>query len=391
MGETIKKLSQASIKARGVFPRRAVMESCETLHFHYRWLRLEMHKEEFKDILALFEESSKRYSELGEPEVSFHEELSKKTLPNYVDRKIDVELCKNLYKTSSNTGGKDSEFFIDNSYIHIHWDNVRLEMSIDEFAVVAETFHSAYLQIKDLMPLDLDSIFKRMDSLYSYVVIRNYDYLPDSVEVGEHSDLDILIDETQKERFLKEFKLEKVHPLDNKRVQYKLPIIDVHGNFNFIYVDVRTDHDNYFPHSLSRKMLDNRIKLKSFYVPSQEDHAMGLIYHGVYHKGYFKDDYVEKLVAYTNEPVLRGLIKGKDIIGLSKYLKSKQINFVKPYDYSVFTEENIQRILTKQFVFYKKAMTLKKRTAFIKSIPIIGNLTVKAYRSLRNFYVKQKQ
>ncbi|MGE5327917.1 MAG: hypothetical protein ACM3KR_00210 [Deltaproteobacteria bacterium] len=386
MGETIKILHEKNINSRGIFPRRLVTECCENFHIHYRWLRIEMNKAEFEKVLSVFNKSEKRYQELGKPESCYHEELSKEVMPNYIDRKIKFELCRNLYKHTSNEGGKDSEFFSDRTYIHIHWDNLRIEISRNEFEDLYLAFMEAKRHLEDF-PIHLSELFKKIDEL-EYLVIRNYQGLPDKIQVGEHSDLDILIREKDKQKLISLLKLEKMHPEDNNRVQYTMNIIDDNGSINFIYIDVRTEKDNYFPKKLSNELLRGRCKNENgFYIPQKCHYVIALLYHAVYHKGIIRDDYLKEIYENTEEFILKDLIKTKDIVILAKYLRNKGIKFIRPNDYSTYDINSVKNIVLKISVYNKFISLIKARLGFIKKIPQLNSFLKIIYEiTLKIFY-----
>jgi len=116
------------------------------------------------------------------------------------------------------------------------------------------------------------------DISFPYVVLRNWDNLPDSVELGDHSDLDLLVYDFQHfTEVIQDASAEYPYP----RVRFKIPIGD-----QFIFADIRHIGDGYYPADFEKSILDTRVwNDKGFYTPDSEHHTLALAYHVVHHKG----------------------------------------------------------------------------------------------------------
>lgn len=113
---------------------------------------------------------------------------------------------------------------------------------------------------------------------FPYVVLRNFEDLPQSITIGAHADLDLLVYDLEhwKELFPRAV---QVHPLP--RVQFTLPI----GETN-VYMDVRYVGDDYYPEEFEQAILDSRERNpKGFYTPNPIHFRIALAYHVVHHKG----------------------------------------------------------------------------------------------------------
>lgn len=148
---------------------------------------------------------------------------------------------------------------------------------------------------------------------FKYVVLRNWEPLPDSVEFGDHSDLDLLVYDL--EHFLEiiqEAKAEYPYP----RVRFKLQI----GN-DHIFMDIRHVGDGYYPQEFEEAILETREwNEKGFYTPNPIHHRIALAYHVVHHKG------------SNTYPRWLGDVKMQDLL---EALKSSPIGWVEPSDKSV--------------------------------------------------------
>ena len=148
---------------------------------------------------------------------------------------------------------------------------------------------------------------------FPYVVLRNWEGLPDSVEFGDHSDLDLLVYDF--EHFLeivKEAKAEYPFP----RVRFKFPI-----GKDYIFMDVRYVGDGYYPREFQEAILETREwNEKGFYTPNAIHHRIALAYHVVHHKG------------ANTYPQWLGNVKLQELLNA---LKESPIGWVEPEDKSV--------------------------------------------------------
>lgn len=119
---------------------------------------------------------------------------------------------------------------------------------------------------------------------FQYVVLRNWENLPNDISLGEHSDLDLLVYDYQ--HFTELFPQAKLqYPLP--RVRTKIAI----GN-SYIYADIRHLGDNYYPEEFSQDILNTREwNERGFYTPDPIRHRVALAYHAVHHKGAIAPEY----------------------------------------------------------------------------------------------------
>lgn len=128
---------------------------------------------------------------------------------------------------------------------------------------------------------DLKQFFSFMHDVdFPYIVIRNWENLPDAVEYGDHSDLDLLVyDFSHWKEIFPNAKLEFPLP----RVRHKITIGDT-----YIYADIRSVGDGYFPADFQQAMLETREwNPKGFWTPNPVHHRLGIAYHCVHHRNGF--------------------------------------------------------------------------------------------------------
>jgi len=130
----------------------------------------------------------------------------------------------------------------------------------------------------------LEQLFYVMNSTLDYVVMRNFEYLPDNRFSKEHGDIDFLVKDLDQTIFITNAK-----KLYNKR--YKINVSKKEVLIDFEYVG-----DGSYDRKWQNNILNNKRLFKnSFYVPTHEDYFYSLIYHILAHKTYIEIDYPEKI------------------------------------------------------------------------------------------------
>jgi hypothetical protein len=148
---------------------------------------------------------------------------------------------------------------------------------------------------------------------FPYVVLRNFDSLPESATIGGHGDLDLLVYDL--EHWMELFpQAQRVHPAP--RVQFVMPIGDTN-----LYIDVRYVGDDYYPIEFERAILDSKeYNPKGFWTPNPVHFRIALAYHVVHHKN------------FNNYGQYLGVC---EVTTLLESLKKSPIGWVKPTDPTV--------------------------------------------------------
>lgn len=180
------------------------------------------------------------------------------------------------------------------------------------------------------------------DVCFVYVVLRNWENLPESVELGDHSDLDLLVyDLAHWKEIFPDAKSEFPFP----RVRHKIEIGD-----SYIFADIRFLGDGYFPADFQQAILDTREwNEKGFYTPNPIHFRAALLYHSVHHKN--SNTYPTHL---GNMTVVEGL----------EALKQSNIGWVTPTDKSVGTYNSYWKGAT-SVVSKEDGAVVKKQTGFM--------------------------
>lgn len=186
---------------------------------------------------------------------------------------------------------------------------------------------------------NLSEAFASLNDDVPYVVLRNWENLPESARSGPHGDLDLLV--ADRDKAVEALHATKCHP-ESWRTQYEVPIGD-----SFQLTDIRYIGDSYYPEEMERTLLNNREFLteKGFYVPSSAPGSMlfeSLLYHVAIHKKWaISPNYVKlleemgKAIGHRewDSAVLHD--KEDQHAGIQAYLRALGIRFVKPIDKSV--------------------------------------------------------
>ena len=179
----------------------------------------------------------------------------------------------------------------------------------------------------------LGQLFYVMNSSLNYVVLRNFEYLPDNKFSKEHGDVDFLVKDLD----------QAVYITNAQRLYKKRYTINVAGKN--IFIDFEYVGDGSYDSKWQNNILKKKIFLKnSFYVPELEDCFYSLIYHILIHKTYIASDYPHKI-----KKIFEKLsIYDPDKCTFDNYLKLLE-NFLsinnyqicKPKDLSLFFDERI--------------------------------------------------
>lgn len=165
-----------------------------------------------------------------------------------------------------------------------------------------------------------EELFDCMNNCLDYVIMRNWQGLPDQATIKGHDDIDFLVESLSSS--LRVLKAKKVFPHRSYRVHCE---IQVGGKP--IRIDLRAVGDHYYPIQMQKRMLSNKVIEKCFYVPNNTDHFYSLAYHALIHKNEIGADYIKKL----QELRPNNTISKKHIFELlAQYMADNKWSFTKP-------------------------------------------------------------
>ncbi len=187
---------------------------------------------------------------------------------------------------------------------------------------------------------NLRELFALLNLCSQYVVLRNYEGLPEQFVVGSHGDIDLLVESLDEVVALLGLEKESESPV---RVRYYVAL----DSGELVYFDLRSPEDGYYDAAWSQRILQRRcLSERGFYVPDAESFCFALMYHALIHKAYVAEDYLPKLQAgYARLfPELELPAQAMPDI-LDGYMLENGFTYTQPQDPSVyFNEQNIRRV-----------------------------------------------
>jgi hypothetical protein len=186
-------------------------------------------------------------------------------------------------------------------------------------------------------------IFLVLNAITKYVVLRNFENLPEELNSNEHKDIDLLTDDQWQLPYI--LNMSKV---DSNNVGFS-PVIKIGSKE--IKLDIKYVGDKYYDEKWSKDILRRRVLSKNgVYTPSKEDHFFTLLYHVIIHKKKIIPEYIEKLYLISPQDILNNYKKNDFSnfenlkVILKKYMKENGYRHTNSIEYR-FTHNEITRIL----------------------------------------------
>lgn len=153
MGQTIRTLAAKPLPSKTVFNNRLVIEICEAVHIHYRNLRIIQSISAFEKIGGAFANALDRWKRRGEPETERgrHIELARVQVDqsSHADDMVRINLNKNLYPENAGKIFSEGAEIEDDTYLHVKIRDLRIELSRQEFVIIADAFTEAKAKLID--------------------------------------------------------------------------------------------------------------------------------------------------------------------------------------------------------------------------------------------------
>ena len=188
---------------------------------------------------------------------------------------------------------------------------------------------------------DIKELLYVLNSTTNYVVLRNFENYPDSIQYGAHSDIDLLCENYKTTQLLLNGEPTSTN---RNRVQNKIMVGD-----SYINVDIRYIGDNYLDSKWETDILMRRVlRQNGFYTPCDIDYLYSMTYHALIQKSKISEDYIVR----TKELSKKLGIESLDLLNPSKclscledYMRKYNYEYVEPKDATV--AYNFQKVHAK--------------------------------------------
>ena len=174
----------------------------------------------------------------------------------------------------------------------------------------------------------IEDFFQYLNKHVCYVVLRNYECLPEKYTLKDHEDIDLLV------YSLEELKL-FVGGKWNSLLKYNGTKVIIKINNEEVKLDVRYVGDGYYDSDWERNILSTRIIEKDlFYRPNDLNYRYSLAYHALIHKQRYSDEYAFRLYKMFNHSsdCNNRLSETNTFELLNKFLEEKNYRITEPRD-----------------------------------------------------------
>lgn len=183
---------------------------------------------------------------------------------------------------------------------------------------------------------NITQLFHILNLTTHYIVLRNYEVLPDKYNFDQHGDIDLLCSNYREMCYIANSRPIFREPY---RVHNRVRISGADILFDFRYLG-----DNYYDEKWEKSLLENRrLQSGAFFVPSDTDYFYSLAYHALIHKKALAQDYAERLAVMARRLNIKADInfcdRHKTSGLLDEYMFSKGYRYTRPYDSSVLHNE----------------------------------------------------
>ena len=161
-----------------------------------------------------------------------------------------------------------------------HWDGTIKQLELDLFG------HGGCKNMRQFL--------KMLNGTIKYIILRNFEELPEKFISNEHNDIDILTNDTIIVPFVCMIAGKN---LPNEKLPGSVKIGE-----NVVAIDWKHPGDKYYDKRWYDNILKKAVLHKNgFYVPSSEDYFYTLFYHAIFHKKKISEDYRNKLLKLAAE------------------------------------------------------------------------------------------
>lgn len=166
-------------------------------------------------------------------------------------------------------------------------------------------------------------LFRVLNHTIHYVVLRNFEGLPEQATLPGHDDVDLLVSSFGDALHLLDAR--RVYP-DPRRVHVAVNVAGREVRF-----DLRHPGDRYLPQTWADNILSSRGRRpEGIYVPDDENHFYALLYHALVHKERVAPDYLARF-----EHLAPALGTEANVDALGRFMVARGYELAPPLDRSV--------------------------------------------------------
>lgn len=192
---------------------------------------------------------------------------------------------------------------------------------------------------------DLEQLLYVMNATLDYVILRNYEHLPQEYTSELHGDLDFLVSSFEEAMYItnasRVFK-------SNKRAQTNIKVNELTLQCDFRFIG-----DGYYDTTWEKNILEQReFDPRGFYKCDAENYYYSLLYHALIHKPKLSKDYLETFRLLKPKIEVNNIKYLLD--ELTKYMNKMGYCYIEPTDFSVFYNSNYtHKSMSKKKFLYK--------------------------------------
>jgi len=215
----------------------------------------------------------------------------------------------------------------------------------------------------------LEDLLFILDQSIDYVILRNFECIPEAYHLELHGDIDLLTNNYTDMVYITNAKKVFNKPY---RVHHHVTIASEQIPFDFRFVG-----DNYYDKQWQEDILRRKVRAEGgFWRPSEQDYFYSLLYHAAIHKKQIAQDYQERLsqmAADLGLPLNEVSFRNPQTVQkvLTDFLRKHHYALTEPEDLSVHVNETFASELN---ISLKRKLLLKYRKAKTFLKPLKGLL-----------------
>ena len=211
----------------------------------------------------------------------------------------------------------------------------------------------------------LEQFFTILNQSLNYVVLRNFEELPNNFKIGFKGDIDILAEDKNEIELISNAK--KISPQNFGR-RFRILV-----NNEKIHLDLRYVGDGYLDEEWEKSILNKRISKNGIFVPNEKNYFYSYLYHCLIQKKSMSEIHVKRI-----SKLGKNIRKNIDIVKydnkenfreeLEEFLKKENFSYSRPIDNSVFFDNEFVNQSNKIKITKKEGIREQNTSSYIRLI-----------------------